>query len=162
MIGLARRKYRNPVPALLAGWLVALPNASSAQEGRHTIMPDDAAALEFQTAVGFSDAVIVDGMIYLSGVVAVPQEGETTMAPAFTRAFDRLAITLARAGAGWEDVVEFNTFHMDLGGQLDEFVEVKNRYIKAPFPAWTALGISSHYEPAGLVEIKITAKKPPE
>jgi len=39
---------------------------------------------------------------------------------------------------------------------------VKNRYIKAPFPAWTALGISSHYEPAGLVDIKLTARKPPE
>ncbi|MDZ4306465.1 hypothetical protein [Allopontixanthobacter sp.] len=53
-----------------------------------------------------------------------------------------------------------DTFHPNLAGQLDEFVVVKNRYIKAPFPAWTALGVSSLYEPNGLVEIKTVARAP--
>jgi len=99
-------------------------------------------------------------MIYLSGVVAVPRDGEDSMVPAFTRAFEALGHTLKRAGASWDDVVSFDTYHTDLAGQLDEFVTVKNRYIKAPFPAWTALGVSSLYEPKGLVEIKILARAP--
>ncbi len=146
---------------LAIGMMLQAP-AAQAHEGKHTIMPEDAAALEFQNAVGYSDAVIVGDIIYMSGVVAVPQEGEANMVPAFTRAFDQLGKTLARAGAGWDDVVEFSTFHTNLAEQLDEFVEVKNRYVKAPFPAWTALGVSSLYEPAALVEIKIIARKPAE
>jgi enamine deaminase RidA (YjgF/YER057c/UK114 family) len=134
--------------------------SAAAQEAKQTIMPEDAEALAFQEAVGYSDAVISGGMIYLSGVVAVPVEGEETMAPAFTRAFEALGKTLERAGASWDDVVVFDTFHTDLAGQLNEFVEVKNRYVKAPFPAWTAIGVTSLYEPEALVEIKITARVP--
>lgn len=130
----------------------------AAKPAKQAIMPEDPEALAFQNAVGYSDAVIANGMIYLSGVVAVPAEGEEGMAPAFTRAFEALGKTLHRAGAGWDDVVAFDTYHTDLAGQLNEFVEVKNRYIKAPFPAWTALGVSSLYEPEALVEIKITAR----
>ncbi len=157
-------KSRNLAPrslAMFAGVLVALAaTVASAQEPKQTIMPEDPDALAFQEAVGYSEAVIVDGMVYLSGVVAGPAEGETSMAPGFTRAFDHIGTILARAGAGWDDVVTFDTYHTDLAGQLDEFVEVKNRYIKAPFPAWTAIGITSLYEPTGLVEIKITARVP--
>lgn len=134
--------------------------SAAAHEPKQTIMPEDAEALAFQEAVGYSDAVIANGMIYLSGVVAVPREGEDGMAPAFTRAFEALGNTLKRAGASWDGVVAFDTYHTDLAGQLDTFVTVKNRYIKAPFPAWTALGVSSLYEPEGLVEIKITARAP--
>ena len=147
--------------AALSAALAALgTTAAAAQAPKQTIMPQDAEALAFQEAVGYSDAVIANGMIYLSGVVAVPREGEENMAPAFTRAFEALGRTLKRAGASWDDVVSFDTYHTDLAGQLDEFVTVKNRYIKPPFPAWTALGISSLYEPEGLVEIKITARAP--
>jgi len=144
--------------AALSAALAALGTAAAAQAPKQTIMPQDAEALAFQDAVGYSDAVIANGMIYLSGVVAVPREGEDSMAPAFTRAFEALGRTLKRAGASWDDVVSFDTYHTDLAGQLDEFVTVKNRYIKAPFPAWTALGVSSLYEPNGLVEIKIMAR----
>lgn len=134
--------------------------SAAAHEPKQTIMPENVRQLAFQEAVGYSDAVIANGMIYLSGVVAVPREGEDSMAPAFTRAFEALGHTLKRAGASWDDVVSFDTYHTDLAGQIDEFVVVKNRYIKAPFPAWTALGISSLYEPKGLVEIKIIARAP--
>jgi len=145
--------------AICAGALAVLgATSASAHEPKQTIMPEDADALAFQEAVGYSDAVIAGGMIYLSGVVAAPRQGEESMAPAFTRAFEALGNTLTRAGASWDDVVAFDTYHTDLAGQLNEFVEVKNRYIKAPFPAWTALGVSSLYEPEGLVEIKIMAR----
>ncbi len=138
--------------------LGAVPSAALAQDEIQTIMPEDPDALAFQTAVGYSEAVIVDGMVYLSGVVAGPAEGETTMTPGFTRAFEHIGKVLERSGSSWDDVVTFDTFHTDLTGQLNEFVEVKNRYIKAPFPAWTALGVSSLYEPTAWVEIKIMAR----
>lgn len=129
-------------------------------EAFETVMPDDPDALAFQEAVGYSDAVIVGDLVILAGVVAVPEEGDEGMQPAFTRAFDQIGVTLERAGVGWDDVVEFETFHAGpMGPQLDEFVEVKNRYITAPFPAWTAVGVTELYEPTALVEIKVTARR---
>jgi enamine deaminase RidA (YjgF/YER057c/UK114 family) len=37
---------------------------------------------------------------------------------------------------------------------------VKNRYIRAPFPAWTAIGVSRLIPDKGLTEIKMVAKLP--
>ena len=39
--------------------------------------------------------------------------------------------------------------------QLDDLVTVKNRYIKAPFPAWTAVGVTELYEPTAVTEIRL-------
>lgn len=132
-------------------------SAAMAQDGKQTIMPENADALAFQQAVGYSDAVIAGDLVILSGVVAGQAPGDEGMAPGFARAFDAIGRTLERAGLGWDDVVEIQTFHTDLPGQIDIFAEVKNRYVKAPFPAWTAIGITALYEPDALVEIKVTA-----
>ena len=138
---------------------MSFSGAALAQDGRQTIMPEDPDALAFQQAVGYSDAVVAGDLVILSGVVAGPADGDEGMAPGFARAFDRIALTLQRAGVGWDDVVEIQTFHTDLPAQIETFAEVKNRYVKAPFPAWTAIGITALYEPSALVEIKVTAYK---
>lgn len=142
---------------LAASALAAMPLC--AKEPKSVIMPENAEALAFQNAVGFSDAVIVGDTIYLSGVVAAPNEGEVDLKPAFERAFARIAVTLKRAGADWDDVVDMTTFHTNLSEQLVDFVPVKNKYIDAPFPAWTAIGISALYEKTAVTEIKIVARR---
>ena len=133
--------------------------AAWAQDGKQTIMPEDPDALAFQQAVGYSQAVVAGDLVILSGVVAGPADGDEGMEPGFARAFDAITRTLERAGVGWDDVVEIQTFHTDLPAQIETFAEVKNRYVNAPFPAWTAIGITALYEPDALVEIKVTAYK---
>ena len=152
---------RSPYAALAAAALV-LPFAppAAAREASDVIMPADPEARAFQEAVGFADAVVAGDTIYLSGVVAAPREGEAGLEPAFERVFVRIADVLARAGASWDDVVDITTFHTDLPGQIDAFAAVKNRHVKAPFPAWTAIGISKLYEPTAIVEVKVIARKP--
>ncbi len=138
-------------------------SGAGAQEAqpKETLMPEDADARVFQEAVGYSTAVIHGDTIYLSGVVAGPMEGEEGMEPAFTRAFEHLTRTLERLGATWDDVLVFDTFHQGpMGPQLDALVPVKNRYITAPFPAWTAVGVTELYEPTALVEIRLTVRNP--
>ena len=128
---------------------------------KQVLMPEDAGARAFQEEVGYSEAVIHGDTIYLSGVVAGPREGEEGMEPAFTRVFDHLTRTLERLGATWDDVLVFDTFHQGpMGPQLDALVPVKNRYIKAPFPTWTAVGVTELYEPTALVEIRLTVRNP--
>jgi enamine deaminase RidA (YjgF/YER057c/UK114 family) len=130
-----------------------------AKDAANVIMPEGAESLAFQKSVGFADAVIAGDTIYLSGVVAAPAAGETSLKPAYERAFARIGATLKRAGVSWDDVVDLTTFHTNLAGQINEFVEVKNRYIKEPFPAWTAIGITTLYEPTAVTEIKIVVRK---
>jgi enamine deaminase RidA (YjgF/YER057c/UK114 family) len=135
--------------------------AAGASEPKQTLMPEDAEARAFQEAVGFSDAVVHGDTIYLSGVVASPRKGEMGLAPAYERAFAQLDATLKRLGATWDDVIVFDTFHAGpMAAQLDALVPVKNRYIKAPFPAWTAVGVTELYEPTAVTEIKLTVRKP--
>ena len=115
--------------------------------------PDIAAA---QEQFGYADAVTAGDTVYLSGIVAYQEEGEA-MDVGFARMFDRFTGTLKRLGLGWEHVVAIDTFHIDLGGQSATFKEVKSRYIKAPFPAWTAVGVTELARPNALAEMKIIA-----
>jgi enamine deaminase RidA (YjgF/YER057c/UK114 family) len=144
--------------ALAAGVTCFAP--ASAREAANVIMPENPRALEFQNAVGFSDAVIAGDTVYLSGVVAGPAPGDEGFQPGFDRAFKRIENTLKRAGVTWDDVVDITTFHTDIIEHMRDFSTVKNRYVKAPFPTWTAIGISALFEPTAVVEIKVVAKKP--
>lgn len=139
---------------------LALPAApAAARDPAHVIMPENAEARAFQEEVGFADAVIAGDTVYLSGVVAAPRAGEVGLEPAFERVFVRIAGVLARAGLGWDDVVEMTSFHTDMPAQIDAFVAVKNRHVTTPPPAWTAIGISRLYEPTAIVEVKVVARK---
>jgi len=131
-----------------------------ARDPAAVLMPENAEARAFQEAVGYANAVIAGDTIYLSGVVAGPAPGESDLAPGYDRAFRHIAATLARAGASWDDVVDITTFHTDLAAHIDGFAAVKNEYVKAPFPAWTAIGVSRLYEPTAVVEIKVVARRP--
>lgn len=130
------------------------------REASAVLMSESPEGRAFQEAVGYADAVIAGDTIYLSGVVAGPAKGESDLAAGYDRAFKHIAATLARAGASWDDVVDITTFHTDLAAHIDGFAAVKNRYVKAPFPAWTAIGVSRLYEPTAVVEIKVVARRP--
>ncbi len=84
-----------------------------------------------------------------------------SLALAYERAFARLDATLKRRGAGWDDVLVFDTRHAgtNMAKQLDALVPVKNRYITAPLPAWTAVGVTELYELSAVMEIRLTARK---
>jgi len=65
---------------------------------------------------------------------------------------------LAAAKLGFSDVVEMTTFHVGLQQHLGTFLAVKDRYLTAPYPAWTAIGIVELAVPGALVEIRVTAR----
>lgn len=146
--------------AAMTGMAGVLAAPALAGEPTTVLMPEDPRARAFQEEFGYADAVIAGDTIYLSGVVAGPREGDDGLEPAFERAFQRIGATLARAGASWADVVDLTTFHTDLRGSIDALAAVKNRHVKAPFPAWTAIGVSTLYAPTAVVEIKVVARRP--
>ncbi len=138
--------------------LAAIAAANPAAAKDAIIMPEDK---EFLDSWGFSSAVVSGDLVYVSGVVAGLREGETDPEAGFVRAFDRIAATLKASGASWDDVVDMTTYHTDVAAQMAVFRRVKDRYVKAPYPAWTAIGISRLVPPNGLVEIKVVARRRP-
>jgi enamine deaminase RidA (YjgF/YER057c/UK114 family) len=114
----------------------------------------------------------VDNMLYLSGVVMGPREKEGTDVAAFKvqvrRGFERIRANLEASGASFADVVMVNSFHVwdspHFTGTRDQhwdaFYEVAADFIKAPYPAWTAVGTTGLLPPRGLVEVQMVARLP--
>ena len=131
-----------------------------ARDRAKIVMPEDPRARAFGEEYGFADAIVIDGTAYLSGVVAgVGEDG--SLEGAYDRAFKRLGTILERAGASWGDVVDITSFHTDLTTQLSVMAKVKARYVRAPYPTWTAIGVSRLVPDRGLTEIKLVARVAP-
>jgi reactive intermediate/imine deaminase len=129
---------------------------------KRTIMPESEGARAFMEEFGFSEAVIHGDTVYLSGVIAGPAPDGMTREEAYDRTFQYLGSVLERAGSSWDDVVDITTYHVDIDASMPALAAVKNRYIKTPFPAWTAIDIDRLFAPEGEVEIKITARLAPK
>jgi enamine deaminase RidA (YjgF/YER057c/UK114 family) len=145
------------VAVLLLAVVTGHAFAGARQEAK-VFMNEDPSLAKLEDEWGFADAIVVGETIYVSGVVAGIREGESDLKLGYERAFERIGATLKRAGATWDDVVDITTFHTDLTTQMPAIVAVKNKYVKPPFPAWTAVQVSRLIPNNGLTEIKIVAK----
>ncbi len=52
------------------------------------------------------------------------------------------------------------SYHVGLREHLAEFVAAKDRHIAAPYPAWSAIGVSELITEGALVEIRALAVGP--
>ncbi len=77
----------------------------------------------------------------------------------FRDAFGSIEANLAAAGAGFADVVEMTTYHVDLRKHLDVFIKVKDEHVHAPYPAWSAIGVTELITEGTLVEIRVIARR---
>lgn len=130
----------------------------------NVVMPERPENLRVFTEWGFAEAVVDGDRVWLSGVVAGLRPGQTMAdaEAAYDRAFRMLGNVLERSGSSFDGVVEMTTYHTDLPSQMDGFMKVKHRYIREPFPAWTAIDIDRLVPEGGLVEIKLVARRKPK
>ena len=91
----------------------------------------------------FSPVIDAEGTVYLSGVTAARKDKPISKDPEeqFHDAFYKLGVYLKAAGLGYENILEMTTFHIDLKKHSALFSHVKDKYIKAPYPAWSAIGV---------------------
>ena len=64
---------------------------------------------------------------------------------------------LAAAGLGYTEIAEMTTFHVGLRDHLATFLAVRDEFLSAPWPAWTAIGVSELAVSGARVEIKVIA-----
>lgn len=73
-------------------------------------------------------------------------------------AFRNATAILEAAGAGWSDVVKGVSYRVgDLSSHVEPFVKVRDRYVKPPYPIWTAASVTGLPDPSALVQIELTA-----
>lgn len=108
----------------------------------------------------FAPAVKDGNRLFCSGVIGTGPDGKAPADPEtqFTLAFESLKSVLEAAGLTFADVIEVTTFHVALQANMRTFMKVKDRYLSAPYPSWTAIGITELAIPEGLVEIKAIAR----
>lgn len=139
--------------------------------GGEVILPDQPAK-DAHDKYRYAAARRVGNTLYVSGVIVNRREGEGRDVQAFKaqtrRAFERLNAILQAAGVTFADVTMINSFHVwtgpnfagTRGEHFDAFEEVAGEFLKAPYPAWTAVGTTGLLSDGGIVEVQLIANVP--
>ena len=56
-------------------------------------------------------------------------------------------------------VVEMTTYHVELRKHLNAFIKIKDEFVRTPYPAWTAIGVTELITEGTLLEIRVIAKR---
>jgi len=107
----------------------------------------------------FSPGIDTGDFVFYSGITGTRADGSIAADPEtqFREAFRILRDNLARADLSARDVVELTTYHVGLRRHLSAFMKVKDELFAAPYPAWTAIGVSELITDGALVEIRAIA-----
>ena len=91
------------------------------------------------------------GQIGTNPDYSVPENAEEE----FRNAWKAVAVVLKEAGLGFEDVIEYTSFHVNLSKHIRAFMKIRDEVLNEPWPAWTAIGISELAVPGARVEIRV-------
>jgi len=136
--------------------------------GGEVVLPDEGAK-KSHDEMRYAAVRRVGDTVYLSGVIVNRRDGEGNDVAAFKlqvrRALERLRRNLEAAGSDFQHVVMINSFHVwsgpNFAGTRDEqfqaFESVIGEFMKAPYPAWTAVGTTGLLSDGGIVEVQLIA-----
>lgn len=124
---------------------------------RRAVFPPGSEATANQIKV--SPAVISNGHVFLTGMTGSGPDGEMPEDPGaqIRAAFDKIGLVLNEAGAGFDNIVEMTSYHVDIRSHFDLFNEIRAEYVSDPFPAWTAVSVAELRRPGTIVEIRVIA-----
>ncbi|MEE4360721.1 MAG: RidA family protein [Pseudomonadales bacterium] len=108
----------------------------------------------------FAQAVRAGGLLLCSGQLGTRADG--TVPEEFSEeamlAWAAVGRVLAEAGLAFADVVEVTSYHVGLQQGLPDFMAARDAHLAAPWPAWTAIGVSELAVPGARVEIRVIAR----
>ena len=111
-------------------------------------------SFHFSQAVKSGDIVICSGQLGTTPDGKVPESAEDE----FRNAWQAVGRVLEAAELGFDNILEFTTFHVGLQEHMGTFMKVKDEFLSEPWPAWTAIGITELALPGARVEIRVTAR----
>ncbi len=108
----------------------------------------------------FSNAIVVDRAIYVSGQTAGLADGtiagENDVRTQASQAFDNIRRLLEAAGATMADVVKLTVYLTDMSTRA-QFSEARRGFFSGDFPCSTLVEVSALAQPGFLVEIEAIA-----
>jgi 2-iminobutanoate/2-iminopropanoate deaminase len=111
----------------------------------------------------YTDGVVADGWIWVSGMLAVDASGALIggddVAAQAERVHENIKAVLEKAGAGFEHVVKINVFLLRIEDRA-AVNTVRQRFFGESRPASTLVEVSAFVLPGALVEIDVIARRP--
>ena len=111
----------------------------------------------------YTDAVLADGWLYVSGIVAFDKDGKMVGGDDVTkqaeRVLENMGAVLAKAGASFQDVVKVNVYLARIGDRAAVNV-MRKRFFGDARPASTLVEVSKFVVPEALLEIDCVARVP--
>jgi enamine deaminase RidA (YjgF/YER057c/UK114 family) len=106
-----------------------------------------------------SPGIISGKHVFLTGMTGSRPDGTMPTDPSdqFRQAFTKIAAVLGEANLGFDAIVEMTSYHIGLSTHFDTFCAVRADYVRAPFPAWTAVEVAGLRREGALVEIRVVA-----
>ena len=108
----------------------------------------------------FAQAVRSGGLLICSGQIgtnsdrSLPESAEDE----FRNAWQAVGAVLSSTGLGFEDIIEYTSFHVGLNEHIRAFMTARDEVLSEPWPAWTAIGITELAVPGARVEIRVIAQ----
>lgn len=115
-----------------------------------------AAPARMSPALRSGDLVFVNGTTGVGADGIVPADAATQ----FRNAFRKIGVVLAEAGLSHADIVSMTTHHIGLRAHFDLFDAVRQEFLTAPWPAWTAVEVAGLRREGAVVEITVIARDP--
>ena len=108
----------------------------------------------------FAQATRSNGFLLCSGVIGTGERGKLPedIKQEFRNAWTGIGKLLAECSLGYDDIVEYTSYHVNLQATMADFMSVRDEFLSEPWPAWTAIGISELAIPGAHVEIRVIAK----
>jgi 2-iminobutanoate/2-iminopropanoate deaminase len=118
----------------------------------------------YEKDFGYSQAVLIDKTLYISGSVAVDQTGRlvapSDMPGQMRAAYSNIRRTLAAHGAGFDEVVKETIFTTNMDALLKASDLRLEYYDKERLPATSWVQVQRLVDPGFLVEIEVVAELP--
>jgi enamine deaminase RidA (YjgF/YER057c/UK114 family) len=121
---------------------------------RDGVIPSSWADFYAETSV--PAAVRHGASLYVTGHTGCDEDG-TFAADAETQirqTFRNITDALDEVGADWSQVVALRSYHLGLREQAEVMLAVAAEFLVAPFPAWTAVGVTELFEEAAVFELE--------
>ena len=123
---------------------------------REILRPDE---LSDPTPHNHSHAIVEDGVLFMSGQVAVDRDGNTVGDGAETqaeKAFENVGHILEAVGRDFDDVRKVTSYLVDAQESYDGFIRAyRSVFEEPPYPCHTVLGVATLPSPELLVELEV-------
>ncbi|MEE2891204.1 MAG: RidA family protein [Pseudomonadota bacterium] len=108
----------------------------------------------FAQAVRSGSLLLCSGQIGTAQDMSVPED----FIEEARLAWGAVGKVLKAAELDFSDIVEYTTYHVGLQATLPDFMTARDEALEAPWPAWTAIGVSELAVPGARLEIRVTAR----